>query len=277
MRRRIAALARNPTSSLSAGSAWTFGASGIRHTPAVVLLHELPGLYDEDLALARCLSREGLSIYTPRIFGRFGRRDDAGGLLDACVLRLGGPPFACYTLSTRSAVLDRLEPLCDGIAKIAGGSIGVLGMCLTGILPLALLPNHVAAAVVCQPTLPFSITKRRPDGAQKTDLGLGAADYKEALDSPVPFLAMHYNKDPLSPVERIARIASCFGDRVAVIDLAGNDKHSSLAGDLDPDAFADTVAYLRVMLKAQTGPARMKSARLAGRPCEITSEGWRAV
>ena len=43
------------------------------------------------------------------------------------------------------------------------------------------------------------------------------------------------------------------------------------------DAFADTVDYLRVRLGLEAGPRPMRVALLAGRPCEITADGWRAT
>jgi len=180
-------------------------------------------------------------------------------------------------LSKRSAILDTLEPMCDEIAKHEGQSIGVVGMCLTGALPLALLPNQVTASVLCQPTLPFDSSKRKPAGQQLTDLGLGPDDLKEARESSVPFLLMHYAGDELSPLERIQAFTDTFGSRVATIELPG-EHHSSLASDFHEQAFADAVAYLKVRLGAVAGPTAMQMARLGGRRCEIASDGtWRAL
>jgi dienelactone hydrolase len=242
----------------------------------VVLLHEVPGLTDDDLALARCLSKEGFNVYVPVLFGFLGQDLDAVGLAQAC---LGvSPPFECSKLSTRSTILDSLEPTCDQIADHDKRPIGVIGMCLTGVLPLALLPNHVTAAVLCQPTLPFDFRKRKPDGPQLTDLGLGDVDLQQAVDSTVPFLLMHYTQDPLSPSKRIETFGNKFGERVAIIELPGEGRHSSLAADLHPQAFADAVNYLKVRLDPDAGPKAMEVAKLKGRMCEITKAGtWRAV
>ncbi|BCS31375.1 hypothetical protein TBR22_A05750 [Luteitalea sp. TBR-22] len=243
--------------------------------PPVVVLHELPGLTDDDLALARCLSKEQFHVYVPTLFGQFGQDNVLRGLKQAC---LGSTPlFACSELSARSAVLDMLEPLCDEIARHEGRPIGVVGMCLTGMLPLALLPNQVTAAVLCQPTLPFDFSQRKPSGQQVTNLGLGAADLTEACESSVPFMVMHYAGDELCPVERIQALNDTFGARVATVQLSG-DHHSSLAGDFHEQAFADAVAYLKVRLGARTGPTVMQVARLGGRRCEIAYDGtWRAL
>ena len=245
--------------------------------PPVILLHELPGLTDDDLALARCLSGDGFRVYAPTLFGTLGQDSGAVGLAMACFG--ASPPFACAALSARSAILDTLEPLCDQIAAHhdASAGVGVIGMCLTGVLPMALLSNHVVAAILCQPTLPFDFRKRRPDGPQLTDLGLGVQDLQEASESTVPVLLMHYANDHLSPSQRIQAFAERFGQRVATIELPG-DGHSSLAGDFHEQAYADAVTYLKVRLGAAPGPRAMQIARLLQHPCEITKDGtWRQV
>ena len=72
-----------------------------------------------------------------------------------------------------------------------------------------------------------------------------------------------------------ARCAKLF----AQIEIeAENGEHSTLAGDLNLDAFADAVNYLKVRLGAANRPQRMKLAKLEGRPCEIGPDGrWRRL
>jgi dienelactone hydrolase len=256
-----------------AADVWRIGPEGGR---AVVLLHELPGLTDDDLALARCLAREGFKVYTPLLFGTLGQDDFVNGFLKAC--KGTNAQFRCSELRARSPVLDMLEPLCDRIAERSGGSIAVIGMCLTGILPLAVLPNGVAAAVLCQPTLPFDAVKMKPVGPQEKDLGLGDGDLKDALDSKTPFLAIHYGSDPLSPHKRFETLSATFGAYVAIIELPGHRKHSSLAGDLEKGALADTITYLKVRLGVEPGPKRMHVAKLGGMQCEISQSGtWMPI
>ena len=244
---------------------------------AIVLLHELPGLSPDDLALARCISKEGFRVYAPLLFGGPEQDDFVKGFGQSCRAGL----FECNDLSARSTILDRIETFCDNVAT-ANGPIGVVGMCLTGVFPLALLPNQVRAAVLCQPTLPFSTVPGWPTGNQVTDLGLGRADLAEAMASEVPFLAMHYTKDRRCPVKRIEEFQNVFGARVAVIALEGDGKHSSLAGDFDPGAFADAMTYMKVRLGVLGGPQRMTKALLRSgtesHACEIDADGpWKSL
>src|SRR5262245_36777690 len=168
--------------------------TGTENGPRVLLLHELPGLSDDDLTLAHLLGDAGFNVYVPLMFGSIGQDSITSGYLQAC----RGGEFECGKNSTRSKVLDWLEPLCDQLVR-EQGPIAVIGMCLTGILPLALLRPGVAAAVVCQPTIPFSALRFKPTGGQKRDLGLGSDDLKRACASEVPFLAMRYRSDDLCP------------------------------------------------------------------------------
>ena len=247
--------------------------------PPLLLLHELPGMTPDDMRLARRLAEQNFYVHLPLLFGDVGQDSTTAGYWQACVKG----PFECSERSARSEILKWLEGLSDTIACETGNScakrqIGVIGMCLTGIFPLALLRTGVAAAVLCQPTVPFSFIPPRPVGKQKEDLGLSAADLARAVGSDVSFLALRYASDSLCPPERMARIKETFKDRVAVGEVANRKGHSTLAGSFDADAFDDAVAYLTVRLKPATGPRRMKLAKLNGRNCQITADGkWAGV
>lgn len=242
---------------------------------ALVVLHELPGLTPDDMALARAFGQRGFSVYAPLLFGQPEQDSVRKGYGQACRSKL----FECSELAGRSRILDTLDLLCDQIAQRSGHPIGVVGMCLTGVLPLALLPHGVNAAVLCQPTLPFRVPPGRPTGDQKTDLGLGPRDLAVARESKVPFIVLRYTGDGRCPPERLQELRRCFGERVASIELEG-DHHSSLAGDFHDHAFDDVVDYVAVRLGVQTGPRAMRRAKLRpedSQPCQIGADGmWHA-
>ena len=243
--------------------------------PSVVLLHELPGLSEKTLALAQCLHDQRFTVYVPLLFGSIGQDSVSRGYWQACVRG----DFACSAPSTTSPALVWIEALCQRASELAGAPVGVIGMCLTGSFPLALLRTRaVEAAVVCQPTLPFSVIGGAPSDDQKTDLGISGKDLAEALRSDVSFLALHYTGDRRSPEFRMQRLEDTFKERVAIARIEG-DKHSTLVGDFHGGAFADTVNYLKVRLRADPGPKPMQIAKLRGDiPCEITPGGrWRPL
>ena len=243
---------------------------GTPNAPAVLILHELPGMTPEDMRLGQLLVDQGFRVYVPRLFGKVPQDKFLRGYFQACV----NGPFDCNTKAVRSPVLDTLDKLIDQILQQSSQPLGVIGMCLTGILPLALLVrSEVKAAVLCQPTLPFSTLRFKPTGQQKFDLGLSPGDITKASQSPVPFLAMRYQSDSLCPPERIEVLEKTFPGRMATITVTTGDGHSVLAGSYDDDAFRDTVKYLGVRLGAKAGPEPMKAAKFKGQPCQIDANG----
>ena len=245
---------------------------GDANAPSVMLLHELPGLTSEDLGTARRLSQHGFAVYVPLMFGSIGQDNVPLGYFQACARA----NFVCGKRATRSPIQDWLAELFEAIGRRSQLPVGAIGMCLTGSFPLALLGAGAQAAVVCQPTVPFTALFFRPVGDEKSDLGTSDADLACALKSTVPILAMRFANDRLCPPERLAALQARFGARVAIATLQEHG-HSTLARDCHPDAFADTVQYLRVRLGLQPGPTPMRVARLAGRRCEIAAAGWRSI
>jgi dienelactone hydrolase len=240
----------------------------------VIVLHEIPGLTKDDLALARALGQRGFNVFAPLMFGTPEQDTVLGGYLQAC----RKDRFECSALSARSPILDKLAGVCDGVYARTGHDVSVIGMCLTGVLPLALLDHHVDAAILCQPTVPFDALRGIPVGEQVHNLGLGADDLDAARRSPVPFLLIHYDGDRRCPPERVKAIRDTFANRVAVIALPGKH-HSSLAGDFDDTAFDDAVDYLGVRLGVESGARDMRIARWGPEPgpCRIgVDRTWHA-
>jgi dienelactone hydrolase len=235
----------------------------------------MAGLSPGNLALAQCLGRKGFSLYLPVLFGEPGESRPIRGYFQSCA----SARFDCSSPEGGSAIL---EPLRETVGKIHARSaapIGIIGMCVTGAFPLALLGEGVGAAVLCQPTLPFNILFMRPVGAQKRSLGLTAAELDRARQAGTPLLALRYRNDPLCPRERFYALRRLIPDRAAFLQIDDPpDGHSALAGDLHEPALGDVVSYLEVCLGLEKGARRMQLAKFKGRRCQITPErGWRAL
>lgn len=243
--------------------------------PPIVLLHELPGMSPSNLALAKCLAHEGFSVYLPLMFGEPGQDRFLAGYFQSC----GRSAFECSALSVSSPMLGNLREVCGKVIERARQPIGVIGMCMTGAFPLALLGGGVEAAVLCQPTLPFNALLMRPIGQQKAALGLSKDDIDRAGRAKTPLLALRYETDRLCPKERMHTLRALFHARIAISEVGGDTHgHSTLAGDLDSGAYTDAVNYLKVRLGIDKGAKRMNLAKLDGRACEITADGqWRAL
>lgn len=248
------------------------GSSG----PALIVLHELPGLSPDDIALGRRLAGNGFTVYLPLLFGEKNQNRFAVGYLQSCMTR----DFVCSTPSTTSPIVTWVKEVCETIGRRSRGPIGVIGMCLTGTFPLALLGNTVRAAVLCQPTLPFGLLAAVFGLSERDrhDVGLSQTDLDSARASDVPLLALRYLDDWRCPNERMKKLQTLFPGRLAVIEIESRHHpvgghHSTLAGDCDRDAFADTVAYLGARLGLAREARDMRLAKFQDTACRMTADG----
>ena len=129
--------------------------------PPVVLLHELPGLSAKTLEYAETLSKD-FTVYIPMLFGELNQSAPGKGLFAFWFNGFFDFPFRGEwrsDLDSTTPIVVWLRAVVDKISVRHGDkSIGVIGNCLTGSLPLALLENkYVNAIVLAQPTLPLQI------------------------------------------------------------------------------------------------------------------------
>lgn len=225
--------------------------------PALVLLHELPGLSNCDLDLACRLSKAGYTVYAPLFFGSKGDNHLGRFLVSQCL-----SPFSRFYPSVwfpghTPRVHKWLTSLIPDVHRECGGKgVGVLGMCLTGGLPVALLNlPEMKAAVLCQPTNPFF-------AQSSIDVTQGDMNRVRArlAEDPVDVLALRFETDSKCHESRFGRFGRELEGRFfgIVLRSAGdkNSHHSTLAMDYDGplqsathDAFAKVVRYLDHRLK----------------------------
>jgi len=151
--------------------------------PAVFLLHEVPGLTEEDITLARSIAGNGFTVFVPLFFGKPCDYHPYWYLFTQCLLpsRFSSSALLAWHTPGVSGWVGRLIP--KARQDCGGKGVGIIGMCLTGGLPIALMKEpDVMAAVLCQPTNPFlfhhtiDVSKKDLDIARKrtdvTPLGL---------------------------------------------------------------------------------------------------------
>jgi len=126
--------------------------------PAVVVIHEIPGLHPGVIAFGQRLVDTGYTVYLPSLFGRPGAAATAGAtfrtMAAACVSRE-------FTM-----LADRTSPVATWLRALAaqahaecgGPGVGAVGMCFTGGFALAMaVEPAVLAPVVSQPGLPMPV------------------------------------------------------------------------------------------------------------------------
>ncbi len=197
--------------------------------PAVVIMHEIPGITPQVAAFATRVADAGFSVYMPLLLGTPMRPVSggyiAGSLLRACISR----EFHLLSANKSSPIVDWLRALArHAHAKQGGPGVGAIGMCLTGNFALAMmLDSPMLAPVLSQPSLPFPIGKAKKSSLHASDAELKAAHDK--IDNQgARILGLRFHQDPACPPERFARLRSEFGSAFEGIEI--DPKHANPAG-----------------------------------------------
>ncbi len=208
-----------------------------RTKPPLLLLHELPGLSGKTLEYARELSEE-FTVYVPLLFGELNRQSTVSGSLAA--FGLNGEWRGLER--GESDIVKWLRAVVTEIERAHSGKwIGVIGNCLTGTLPLALLDNkQIHAVVLAQPTLPLTIF--RNDNMVSASLGISEDEISQAKKSPAKIFYLRFEKDCVSKPEKRGMVWDIFTEKGAFPDrvrmhVIPNSKypvpnaHSTLIGE----------------------------------------------
>ena len=230
---------------------WTRGshtADGVTHPtyrkgtgPGVVVIHELPGMTPEVIAFADDVVGAGHTVVMPHLFGEPGAPVTAGRFLKVvprvCVSR----EFTKLALHETTPVAGWLRSLARDLhGEVGGPGVGALGMCFTGGFALAMMVDDaVTAPVVCQPSAPFAIGKKR--GA---DLNLSPADLevvKRRAAAGCSVLGLRYRND-VATGTRFATLHHELGDNFIAVEFEGKG-HSVLTEHRQQEAVDRVLAF----------------------------------
>jgi dienelactone hydrolase len=181
----------------------------------VLVLHEYDHLSIACLNFAIRLSRAGFTVYVPLLFGKPDGKTGFGTTLrTTSELAFGGQWHALFAEHKHQPITDSLAGLCQKISSWHDHQgIAVIGMCLTGALPIALMNEPcVVAPVMAQPSIPlFSFTPegKRAPGISNQDLN-GAV--KRVKQEHLLVFGTRYEEDTISPKARFETIAAAFGE-----------------------------------------------------------------
>src|SRR5215472_5328891 len=186
--------------------------------PAVIVIHELPGLHPGVTALGRRLVDAGYRVYLPSLFGRPGVPYGAGEVLRqlprVCVSR----EFAMLADRTSRAASWLRALAAKAHAECGGAGVGAIGMCFTGGFALAMaVEPAVLAPVLSQPGLPMPVNARH-----RAALGLDPGDLaavKARTRDGLCVLGLRFTDDRGSPRERFAALRRELGDAFEGIEI----------------------------------------------------------
>jgi hypothetical protein len=191
----------------------------------------------------------------------FGKADDQDRTVHNYLSICGPDEFGCNVANATSTHVCWLRKLCGVVHQRwpEGQGIGVIGMCLTGHFPLALMSEPlVVAPVVCQPTTPVNGWTYFGLFTDEQALGLYPKDLQTAKEAAekrkVQILGLRYRGDWRCRKPRCERLSKEFGQQFFRLDLPGRH-HSTLAFDRCGAATEEVLAFLNVRLRSDPDPA----------------------
>lgn len=178
--------------------------------PPVLVLHEVNGLSAPPLDFAIELgTQHGWTVYAPVLFGRYGAGSSIGtALLGSLKTRLS-PDWRTKDMHSSGRVLDDVGEMVTWISRLHGGQkVIVMGNCLTGGFPLALLGRpDVKAAILCQPSMPYQSPFAKETPEYNASFAIPEAALEASIDAlrrdpRKRLLGFHYLEDDLAPMEK---------------------------------------------------------------------------
>lgn len=199
----------------------------------VLLFHEITGLAPACLNFAGRLAERGsFVVYMPRLFGR---TNESGRwpVFRNFVRVIAGSDWRALRSGHTPAAYREMPALVEKIsAENQGADVGVIGMCLTGSWPLALLAEpRVKIGALCQPAVPLpTITKKRRRDLALSETNLSAASERIQRDG-LTVLGFRFCGDDKSTPERFGRVAELCGARGRFVDgtICYHDWHGAVA------------------------------------------------
>src|SRR5271168_3028416 len=126
--------------------------------PAVIIVHEIPGLHPLVVRFADHVAAAGMTVFLPSLFGKPGKQATVGYAIGEmiaaiCIRR----EFHLWAGTGSSPIVAWLRALArKAHADCGGKGVGALGMCFTGGFALAMMTEPVVVApVLSQPSQPI--------------------------------------------------------------------------------------------------------------------------
>jgi dienelactone hydrolase len=209
--------------------------------PGVVVIHELPGITPRVIEFADDVVDAGFTVVLPMLFGVPEAPGTATQVLKVLPKVCVNKEFTKLAMGETTPVAGWLRSLARRLHTDVGGpGVGAVGMCFTGGFALAMkVDESVAAPVVCQPSAPFAIGRKR--GA---DLNLSPQDLetvRRRAAEGCAVLGFRYRKDPATGT-RFDRLHQELGDSFTAVEFEGRG-HSTVTEHRQQEAVDRILAF----------------------------------
>lgn len=192
--------------------------------PAVIIIHEMPGLHPLVIRFADRVAAAGMTVFCPSLFGEPGRPVSTGYALGQmfrgmCISR----EFNAWQAGKSSPIVDWLRALARKAHGECGGrGVGAVGMCFTGGFALAMMTEpSVVAPVLSQPSMPVTLFA----GKDSIDLSPDeiACAKRRFENEDLSAIGLRFKSDKLVPDERFETLRRIFGDRFEAHEFEDED------------------------------------------------------
>ena len=194
--------------------------------PAVIVIHEMPGMHPLVVRFADHVAEAGMTVFLPNLFGTPGRPVTPGYaigqmLRGICIAR----EFDVWATDRSSPIVDWLRALARKAHSECGGrGVGAVGMCFTGNFALAMMTEPaVVAPVLSQPSLPLAVgSKARAAAMGVSDAEVACARRRFAEEN-LSMIGLRFHGDGFVPDARFDTYKKTFGDKFEAIELDAKD------------------------------------------------------
>ena len=227
--------------------------------PAVIIIHEMPGLHPLVVRFADRVAAAGMTVFLPSLFGEPGRPAERGYALRTmlgaiCIRR----EFNVWSTDKSSPIVDWLRALAAQVHGECGGKgVGAVGMCFTGNFALAMMTEPaVVAPVLSQPSMPI------PAGSPRRSAGMGVTPAEAACakrrfaEEDLSMIGLRFYGDPFAPDARFDTFKREFGDKFEAIEIEAKD------GLPDTRMAAHSVLTLHLKDDDPEGPTKKAEERV---------------
>lgn len=187
--------------------------------PAVIVIHEIPGITPEVIRFADWVADAGFRVYMPLLLGEAGRPLTplyvAKSIAQLCIRR----EFHILASNRSSPVTGWLRALARHAHEEAGGKgVGAIGMCFSGNFALSMMMEPaLMAPVLSQPSMPFPAGAARRAALHVSPEELACVKARCAKGDKV--LGLRFKGDPMCPPEKFASLRRELGDGFEGIEL----------------------------------------------------------
>lgn len=226
--------------------------------PAVVVIHEIPGITPKVADFGRKVVDTGFRAYLPSLVGTPGREPGAGYVVSSLWKVCVSKEFTTWATGRTSPVISWLRALAAQAHTECGGpGVGAVGMCFSGGFALGMmLDDRMLAPVLSQPSLPFALGRKRAGSVGLSDSDLAAVKRRVASDETACVLGLRFTSDKTVPPARFAAYRELLGERFVGVEIPspdaargiGKSAHSVLTEHLVDEPGHPTVEALNEVL-----------------------------